>query len=399
MRADTHPVGETVDHHTLPVIHAITPGDHFSPLTGSAIPTVVDGLARGAASVGDPRHAVVVERSTYRPRYDSADSIECDAAEPPTRIRRYADVLGGRIGMPRSGIAAYYGPTAAALRAQPPSVVLAHNAPILPWILRHDHHRVVLYAHNDLFRTYSRAEAGRILRSVASIVCVSESLAERARERLPRELAARVHVVANAVDTERFTPRNSSDPPRAGSPLHVMFVGRMIGDKGADLLLRAASDFRVDEIEITLVGSEGFDPRSSLSPYEQELRAIAEGVAPGVTFLPFVDRDALPPLLQTADVLVVPSRWAEPSGLTVGEGLATGLPVIGSRVGGIPEVLGSAGMLVEPDDASALSAALRLLVDDPGLRLRLGREGRFRAEAYDWGQAWGRLRSVLQAEL
>ncbi len=95
-----------------------------------------------------------------------------------------------------------------------------------------------------------------------------------------------------------------------------------------------------------------------------------------MTFQPFVDRDALPPLLRTADVLVVPSRWAEPSGLTVGEGLATGLPIIASRVGGIPEVLGSAGILVEPDDAAGLSAALRRLADDPGLRLRLGREGR-----------------------
>ena len=61
---------------------------------------------------------------------------------------------------------------------------------------------------------------------------------------------------------------------------------------------------------------------------------LADGLRPNVKFVPFVDRSALPSLLRTADVLVVPSRWAEPSGLTVGEGLATGLPVIASLVGG-----------------------------------------------------------------
>ena len=358
------------------VIHAITPGDHFSPLTGSAIPTVVDGLARGASAVGDPRHRIVVERSTYRPRYDSADVIECEPARAPGRIRRTFDAIGGRLGMPRSAVAAYYGPTAAALRTQPPSVVLAHNAPILPWLLRHDDHRVILYAHNELLRTYSRAEAGRMLRNADAIVCVSESLAERTRDRLPGDLAVRVHAVSNAVDTERFTPRDQTKPPSPQSrPLRVMFVGRMIPDKGADVLLQAASDFGSEDIEVVIVGSEGFNPHSALSPYERELRTLAGGLRPRVTFQPFVDRDALPPLLRTADVLVVPSRWAEPSGLTVGEGLATGLPIIASRVGGIPEVLGPAGLLVEPDDAAGLSAALRRLADDPGLRLRLGWRG------------------------
>jgi glycosyltransferase involved in cell wall biosynthesis len=97
-------------------------------------------------------------------------------------------------------------------------------------------------------------------------------------------------------------------------------------------------------------------------------------------------------------VLVVPSRWAEPSGLTLGEGLATGLPVIASRTGGIPEVLGSAGIMVEPNDPAELAAAIRRLVDDPGLRARLGREARAHAEAHDWGESWRLLRSVIQTE-
>lgn len=382
----------------LPVIHAITPGDHFSPLTGSAIPTVVDGLARGAVANADPRHRVVVERSTYRPRYDSADIVECEAASAPGRNRRYLDALGGRLGLSRSGVAEYYGPTVAALRAQPPSVVLAHNAPILPWLLRDDQHRVVLYAHNDLLRTYSRTEAGRILRCAGAIVCVSEDLAARTRDRLPPSYGSRVYTVGNGVDTERFAPRDTTRRESPHAPLTVMFLGRMIPEKGADVLLRAASEFTTGEIELVIVGSEGFDSRSPLSRYERDLRVLAVGLRPSVRFVPFVDRFALPELLRTADILVVPSRWAEPSGLTVGEGLATGLPVVASLIGGIPEVLGSAGIGVRPDDPAGLAGALHRLVDDPDLRLRIGRAGRRRAEEHDWGVAWRELRDVIQRD-
>jgi glycosyltransferase involved in cell wall biosynthesis len=382
----------------LRVIHAITPGDHFSPLTGSAIPTVVDGLARAAMINGDPRHSVVVETGTYRPRYDSADVIECASAVAPSKGLRYVDAISGRLGLGRRGVGSYFSPTAAALQGQPPSIVLAHNAPILPWLLRKAHHRVVLYAHNDLLRTYSRFEAGHVLRYADAIVCVSEYLADRTRERLPAEFASRVYAVRNGVDTERFSPRTASESALHGVPVRVVFLGRMIPDKGADVLLRAATGFASDEIEIEIVGSAGFDSESSPSSYERELRVLADGLDASVQFVPFVDRSALPALLHSADVLVVPSRWPDPCPLTLGEGMATGLPVIASRAGGIPEVLGSVGILVEPNDPAELAAAIRRLVDDPGLRARLGREARAHAEAHDWGESWRLLRKVLQTE-
>jgi glycosyltransferase involved in cell wall biosynthesis len=375
------------------VVHTITPGDHFSPRTGSAIPTVVHGLTGAALAGGDDRQAVVLDRSTYRPRYDSADLIEYDGASAPTRAGRYRDLAAGRIGMPRSAIGSYYAPIAEAVRPLPPAIVLAHNAPVLAWLLRESGHRVVLYAHNELLRTYSRREAGRMLGGAAAIVCVSDSLAERTRERLPTSLHPRVHVVPNAVDTERFRPASASSP--SAGPLRVVYVGRIIREKGVDVLARAAARFAADDIEFLIVGSHGFDPTAPLSSYEQELRALAARSAAPVRFEPFADRMRLPDILRAADVLVVPSRWPEPSGLTVGEGLATGLPVIASRVGGIPEVLGDAGVLVDPDDDAALAAQLRRLIDQPELRRTLSAAARQRAEQRDWAWSWGILRNVL----
>ena len=375
------------------IIHVITPGDHFSPLTGSAIPTVVHGLAGAAARAGAPRPFVVVDRSTWHPRYDSADVIEYTGARGPDRKARYADALRGRIGMPRSAIAAYYRPIADAVRAQPPSVVLAHNAPILVWLLRDTPHRVVLYAHNDLLRTYSRPEAGRMLRSAAAIVCVSESLAARIRDRLPDALRGQVHVVGNGVDTAQFTP-GADRPP---GPPRVMFMGRVIPDKGADVLLRAVAQLNGADLEVMIVGRPGFAADAPLSDHERHLRALAARSRAAVRFQTFVPRAELPALLRTADVFVVPSRWPDPSPLTVGEALATGLPVIASRIGGIPEAVGDAGILVPPDDPAALAGALRGLIDDRARRAAMGLAARARAEARDWSWSWRQLDAVLDA--
>jgi glycosyltransferase involved in cell wall biosynthesis len=311
-------------------------------------------------------------------------------------MARYVDIVRGGIGMPRYATASYFRPLSNAVLACPPSIVLAHNAPILPWLLRDSAHRVVLYAHNDVLRTYTRTEARRLLASTAAIICVSESLARRTREQLPTVLASRVRVVENAVDVRRFSP-----VPRVrqlgADPMRVMFVGRMVKEKGVDVLLRAVSAFAADEVELIIVGSQGFDANAALSAYEQELRALADSVSVPVSFRPFVDRVALPDLLRSADVLVVPSRWAEPSGLTVGEGLATGLPIIASRVGGIPGVLGPAGILVDPDDPRSLAAEIRRLAENPQLRASMGATARSWAEAHDWVWAWRNLSEVLES--
>lgn len=376
------------------VIHVITPGDHFSPRTGSAIPTVVDGVARAAERVGDGRHAVVLDESTYRPRYDSADLIEYVGAAGPSRLERYTDALRGRAGLPRAGVARYFSPAAAALRDQPPSIVLAHNAPIVPWLLRDSPHTTLLYAHNDLLRTYSKSETERMLAHAAAVICVSESLAERTRQRLPRSLSERVHVVGNGVDTEQFSPgqpRRRSDPPR------VMFVGRVISDKGPDVLLRAAAMLGENDAEVVIVGRPGFAPEAPLTDYERSLRSLAAECRCAVRFEQFVERAELPDLLRSADVLVVPSRWPDPAPLTVGEALATGRPTIASRIGGIPELLGDAGILVEPDSPEDLAQALRSVLGDVGRAGRLAASARTRAETHDWSRTWHELQTVIGA--
>ena len=385
------------------VIHTITPGDHFSPRTGSAIPTVVHGLATAASRDADPvRHAVVLDGSTMQPRYSSAEAIEYVRAAWLTRNDRILDLARGRLGGARTATERFYAPVADAIRGRAPSIVLAHNAPVLPRMLRDTPHRVVLYAHNDVLRSYSRTEARRALDGVAAIVAVSTSLAEQLRDSLPSSIAERVRIVGNGVDCQQFSPGDAGHgtaTQRAGGEprrLRVAFVGRVIPEKGADVLLRSAALLARDDIEYLVVGSHGFARDAALSPYERELRRLAEESGGVVRFEPFVDRPALPELLRSFDVFVVPSRWADPCPLTAGEGMATGLPVVASRVGGLPDVVGDAGILVPPDDPEALAGALATLADDPAERARRAAASRQHALDHDWGWAWRNLRTVLE---
>lgn len=383
----------------MDLIHVITPGDHYSPRTGSATSTVVHGLASAAAREGSSfRHLVALDASTMHPRYDSATVIEYEGVAAPGRSERLADVARGRLGLPRRATADWFRPAVDAIAGRPPSIVLAHNAPVVPWLLRDSPHRVVLYAHNELLRTYTRGEVARTLGGAAAIVCVSDSLANRFRGPLPADLAARLHVVRNGADTETFTP-DAARPVHAPSreaPLRVLFVGRMIRDKGPDVLVRAAALLGRDDLEFVLVGSDGFDRNAAPSPYETELRRLASEGRARVVFEPFVDRTEVPALLRSADVFVVPSQWPDPCPLTVGEGLASGVPVIASDIGGIPEILGNAGRLVRPGDPADLAVAIAAIADDPGLRRRMGEAARSHAVAHDWAWAWDHLRAVLE---
>lgn len=376
-------------------VHVITPGDHYSPGTGSAIPTVVHGLCSNTPD-GEPRPAVVVRRDTYPDRYTSADIIEYDGARTfprwDERTRKYVDGGLGLIGLPRVFARLEL---AAALRGQGawvPSVVFAHNAPQLVPVVDAQRHIPVLYAHNNLLGTYRTWESRRVLDRAASIICVSEALADQMASRLSRSVREKVRVVHNGVDFATF--RRDRPVDRSG-PLQVVFVGRMIPEKGADVLVDAVLRLDRPDVHLVLVGSSGFSSTDPLTVYERDLRAKTASLPDRVEVHPFVPRSGVARILQQADVVVVPSRWPEPFALTVLEGMAAGAAVIGADIGGIPETLEGTGLLVPPGDVDALASAIESLADDESLRQRIASACRDYAEAHDWSSVARKLDETL----
>ncbi|PFG44212.1 glycosyl transferase family 1 [Isoptericola jiangsuensis] len=374
-------------------VHVITPGDHFSPSTGSAVPTVVHGLA-GATPEGAPRTRVAVAEGTYPDHYPTAEVVPYPPAAAH-RSDRYRDLAASRLGLARGGARRTLAPAVADQERWPPSVVVGHNMPQLVGLVDTDRHVPVLYAHNELLRSYGAREAGRTLDPAGGIVCVSAYVAERTAERLPPRLRDRVVVVHNAVDTTLFAP---DDTPAGHDGLHVVFVGRMLPDKGPDLLVEALVRLARPDVRATFVGTTNFAPGAPLSTYEESLRAAASPLGDRVRWLPFRPRADVAAILRTADVVVVPSRWAEPFALTVLEGMASGAAVVAARVGGIPEATGDAGVLVAPGSPDDLAQAIEHLADDPVHRRRVQARGLAHARAHDWRAARRRFDEVL-AEL
>jgi len=206
-----------------------------------------------------------------------------------------------------------------------------------------------------LRRRAARGVAARVLPKADAVVAVSRPLAEAmVGLGVPR---ARVHLVANGVDGALFHPRDRDEERRAldlpEDARVVLFVGRLEPQKGVRELLAAFERVRarVPQAVLVLVGD-------GVSGHEVRGRASAwpSGVVRALGARP---HDEVARWVGACDVLALPS-WAEGTPNVVLEALASGRPVVATRVGGIPDVLSDerAGLLVPPKDARALADAL-----------------------------------------
>ena len=159
-----------------------------------------------------------------------------------------------------------------------------------------------------------------------------------------------------------------------GDGVHIAYVGRLVPEKGVDLLLEALGSLD-GPWHATILGG---GPAAA----DLDAQAARLGIRDAVTFRDAVPSTSMPEIYRTVDVLVLPSRvkrnWVEQFGRVLIEAMASGAAVVGSDTGEIPYVIGEAGLVVPEGDSDALRSALDTLIRDPDLRLTLGRQGRAR---------------------
>lgn len=295
-----------------------------------------------------------------------------------------------------------------------PALVQVENRPLWVSALRDAGFRgpVVLSLHSLTFLRPPRlslAEARRALDQADAVVCPSRYLARRLRRDLggpPR----RVAVVPRGVDAAAFRPaeggalaaerRRLRSRWGARGPV-VLFAGRIVPQKGLHVLLRACAPV-LRGTGSTLVVAGGPRPRPGARGYAGRVYRLARRLRVPVRWLGPVPHGCMPAVFRAADLVAVPSQRTEAFGMVVVEAMASGVPVLASRVGGIPEVLrhGEEGWLVAPHERpEAWRAALARLLGDAGLRRALGLRARAAAlERFPWSRAAAALRE-LYAEL
>jgi glycosyltransferase involved in cell wall biosynthesis len=218
-----------------------------------------------------------------------------------------------------------------------------------PWVV----------SHHSWYRQSGGRRALRDLLKVFALRFARASIAVSSA--IAADLPTGTVVIENAYRDGLF--RRMPELPRERD---LVFVGRLVSDKGVDLLVDAMGR----------LGQIGLRPRLSIvgeGPEEQALKALASavGVTDQVEFLGLrVDED-LVRILNAHEILVVPSRYNEPFGIVALEGIACGCAVVASAGGGLPDAVGPCGLLFANEDAADLAEKLATLLKDPSRREQL----------------------------
>ena len=255
--------------------------------------------------------------------------------------------------------------------------------------------RLVLHMHNSLLLRANRGQIASLKR--VPIVFCSDFLRAEAMQAYPGHFE-RTYRVYNGADHDKFfaEPKRHDDESyeeiEAAVPT-ILFSGRIVPIKGVHVLLEAMRllDQRQVRAKCKIAGAAGFGS-ARRSRY---LRKLEQNCPANTEFVGYLGGQKLAEALRSADVYCAPSVWDDPFPLAPLEAMASGLPVVASRAGGIPEALAfGGGILVDQNDPVALADVLERLVGDSALRTRLGTEA---VSALHGNFLWSHVRQQYNA--
>jgi UDP-glucose:(glucosyl)LPS alpha-1,2-glucosyltransferase len=290
------------------------------------------------------------------------------------------------------------------LRALRPKLIEVHADPLIALRLQRMFPAipVVLVLHDEpsasrLTRTPARR--GMLFSRLARVVMVSEWLRDRYLEGVMHPSRVPV-VVPPCVDLANL-PASANGLDVAGVPLAkrrtrlVLFVGRLVEEKGADLFVAACITAlaSLPGWRAEIIGAAEHKVKSADTPFISVLQATAE--AASISMMGYRDHPDVMAAMARAAIVVIPSRTPEPSGRTALEAMANGAAVICCPGGALTEIGGDAAIFTE---APELANAIRLLGSDPRRLAVLGEAGRQRAAQFDLPRI-GRLVDALRAQI
>jgi glycosyltransferase involved in cell wall biosynthesis len=361
-----------------------------TPASGPHVAVDGSGLARPWAGVGTYTREILLALAAARP--DARFTVYAGAGVPfeapgmELRTPPAARLVGRHVLWPlelrRLGADVYFGPAGQLplLGSGAPAVVTAHD--------------MAIYRHPEWFpggQTLSvRAVVPRSMRRARTVVAVSASTARDVAELFDVE-ASRLAVVPEGV-AARYRPLPAEELPAARERLglperFLLFVSTIEPRKNLPTLLDAWSRMR-DRPPLVVAGGWGWrcEPIRERIDREGEAVLVLAATAPA----------DLPVLYNLATALAHPA-WYEGFGLTPLEAMACGTPVVVSSASSLPEVVGEAGLLVDPADVEGWTAALERVCSDADLRADLRARGLQRASELTWDRAAALTWRVLDA--
>ncbi len=260
--------------------------------------------------------------------------------------------------------------------------------------------KIVLHLYSDLLtKEINGAEAAACLAQISTAVTNSHFLRIHTALRLPR-FFGKSRVIRPGVDLTQYQPIWERDDERNHNRQRfhltgkrvVMYAGGISSVEGLHILLQALRPLmRQDPGLVLLVTGDSWYADPTSTPYARELAQLSQSFKRQILFAGSPTLAEMPMLYQLADMLVCPAQWEELQGRANLEAMATGLPVVASARGVIPEMVhhGQTGMLIyKHTEPMGFTKAIEFLIANPDLAAALGRQGRSLVEQeYRWEQA------------
>jgi spore coat protein SA len=254
-------------------------------------------------------------------------------------------------------------------------IVWCHNWPYVAESLEREIHskgaKLIYHAHNSLAPYAGRA----LFKSFTpdALVFNSEAMRQESLQLMP--YLQNTCAIHNAADEALFYP-TPADAARDRAVPTILYVGRLVPDKGVHVLMEAMRilyEWNIEAVCKVVGSSHAGERRIKNTAY---IRSLQKRRPPNVKFEGFRPATEIAQEYRAADIFCCPSIWQEPFGTVNVEAMASGVPVVATRVGGIPEIAADGGvLLVEPDSGIDLADALRRLILDKDLRAKVGAEG------------------------
>lgn len=282
---------------------------------------------------------------------------------------------------------------------KPDLIIVGHAHPQLLLAAKLSGKRFTAVAYGNDFlaaqKRWHRPLFNKLLRQARPLITISQANATKLQELgLPKPI-----IIYPGTNPDQFVPKAKT----AKGSLTLLTVGRLVPRKGIDTTLQAVAQLRKNypNLQYQIAGTGDDLPR--LKQLVKEL-----GLETAVTFLGYIPSENLPELYQNAGIFVMPSRERPQVGSIEGFGIvyleasASGLPVVASHSGGAAEAVrhGETGLLVPPDNVTALAKTLDSLLQNSELRQKLGRNGRRWVEdRMNWDRAAAQFWAALQGEI
>lgn len=298
----------------------------------------------------------------------------------------------------------YYWHLCHILRCHPVDIIILEASIHYAHLLKLDFPTIPIIQHLHNIPNEYIYKGNSIDNSSDGYLCISKYIAHTVIENLKADIA-KVHVLYNSVDTSKFIPSMNMDERNLvrkslgllTTDFMVIFAGRLQPYKGIKELLQGFNMLNDRRIKLMIVGNSFF-AGSGNTQFIKELKALSKDNADRIIFTGYVPYTEIHKYYQASDMAVLPSVWDEPFGLTCLEAISSGLPVVITNSGGMPEIIDSrCALVVERDNLLSANIAKHITALSQGVNVRgnMSRAARKRALLFDKKEYWIRFQTII----